>query len=158
MDDPPLSWTARVTLTADAIGTLGSHRHRAGLSGMYALYRLRQLGLKVHVYEAGHGVGGQPVLEPPIPARLRFGELDYGFSFSDDIRANGNWKEHFSGQPETCAMQLRRRQVRPLPRHPRAPASSARQRTDGGDRKAARRAGSVLSDLSDSPASSTHPA
>ena len=30
----------------------------AGMSGMYQLYRLRELGMKVRVFEAGTGVGG----------------------------------------------------------------------------------------------------
>jgi len=30
----------------------------AGLSGMYQLYRLREVGCSVHVFEAGAGVGG----------------------------------------------------------------------------------------------------
>ncbi|MBI3412058.1 MAG: NAD(P)-binding protein, partial [Planctomycetes bacterium] len=30
----------------------------AGVSGLYQLYRLRQLGLSVRVYEDGSGVGG----------------------------------------------------------------------------------------------------
>ena len=30
----------------------------AGLTGLYQLYRLRELGLSVRVYEAGSGVGG----------------------------------------------------------------------------------------------------
>jgi cation diffusion facilitator CzcD-associated flavoprotein CzcO len=30
----------------------------AGLSGMYQLYRLRQLGLSIRVFEAGNDVGG----------------------------------------------------------------------------------------------------
>ena len=30
----------------------------AGMSGMYLLYRLRELGLHVRVFEAGTGVGG----------------------------------------------------------------------------------------------------
>lgn len=30
----------------------------AGLSGMYQLYRLRELGLSARVFEAGTGVGG----------------------------------------------------------------------------------------------------
>ena len=30
----------------------------AGISGMYQLYRLRELGLRVRVFEAGTGVGG----------------------------------------------------------------------------------------------------
>ncbi len=30
----------------------------AGVTGLYQLYRLRQLGLSVRVFEAGSGVGG----------------------------------------------------------------------------------------------------
>ena len=30
----------------------------AGISGLYQLYKLRDLGLKVRVFEAGTGVGG----------------------------------------------------------------------------------------------------
>ena len=30
----------------------------AGFGGLYALYRLRRLGLSVQVFEAGSGVGG----------------------------------------------------------------------------------------------------
>ena len=30
----------------------------AGVSGLYQLYRLRELGLRVRVFEAGTGVGG----------------------------------------------------------------------------------------------------
>ena len=30
----------------------------AGFAGLYSLYRLRKLGLKVRVFEAGDGVGG----------------------------------------------------------------------------------------------------
>ena len=30
----------------------------AGVSGLYQLYRLRELGMRVRVFEAGSGVGG----------------------------------------------------------------------------------------------------
>ena len=30
----------------------------AGVSGLYQLYKLRELGLRVRVFEAGSGVGG----------------------------------------------------------------------------------------------------
>ena len=35
-----------------------------GLAGLYSIYRLRKLGLKIRAYEAGDGVGGYLVLEP----------------------------------------------------------------------------------------------
>ncbi|WP_346732849.1 NAD(P)-binding protein [Bradyrhizobium sp. 195] len=40
----------KTTLDAVVIG--------AGIAGLYQLYRMRQLGLKVRAYEAGSGVGG----------------------------------------------------------------------------------------------------
>jgi len=45
---------------APAAGRSGPHDViiGAGLSGMYQLYRLRELGLSVRVFEAGNGVGG----------------------------------------------------------------------------------------------------
>ncbi len=36
----------------------------AGMSGLYQLYRLRELGMRVRVFEAGTGVGGTWSLEP----------------------------------------------------------------------------------------------
>ena len=43
---------AAPTLDYDAI-VIG-----AGISGMYQLYQLRELGMRVRVFEAGTGVGG----------------------------------------------------------------------------------------------------
>src|SRR5882724_10307639 len=42
--------TKKTTLDAVVIG--------AGIAGLYQLYRMRQLGLKVRAFEAGSGVGG----------------------------------------------------------------------------------------------------
>ena len=72
----------------------------AGLAGMYALHRLRQLGFKVHVYEAGHGVGGTWYWNRYPGARFDSESWTYGFSFSDELLREWDWKEHFSGQPE----------------------------------------------------------
>lgn len=43
----------------------------AGFAGLFALYRLRALGLTVRVLEAGQGVGGTVVLEPLLQRPLR---------------------------------------------------------------------------------------
>jgi cation diffusion facilitator CzcD-associated flavoprotein CzcO len=72
----------------------------AGLAGMYQLHRLRQLGFKVHVYEAGHGVGGTWYWNRYPGARFDSESWTYGFSFSDELLREWDWKEHFSGQPE----------------------------------------------------------
>jgi cation diffusion facilitator CzcD-associated flavoprotein CzcO len=72
----------------------------AGLSGMYALLRLRRLGFKVRVYEAGDGVGGTWYWNRYPGARFDSESWTYGFSFSDELLTEWDWKEHFSGQPE----------------------------------------------------------
>ncbi len=72
----------------------------AGLSGMYALYKLRELGFDVHVYEAGGDVGGTWYWNRYPGARFDSESWTYGFSFSPELLRQWNWAEHFSGQPE----------------------------------------------------------
>lgn len=72
----------------------------AGLSGMYQLYRLRELGFKVHVYEAGGGVGGTWYWNRYPGARFDSESWTYGFSFDKELLRRWTWIEHFSGQPE----------------------------------------------------------
>jgi cation diffusion facilitator CzcD-associated flavoprotein CzcO len=72
----------------------------AGLSGMYQLYRLRELGFNVHVYEAGGGVGGTWYWNRYPGARFDSESWTYGFSFSPELLRRWDWAEHFSGQPE----------------------------------------------------------
>ena len=72
----------------------------AGLAGMYQLLRLRELGFKARVYEAGHGVGGTWYWNRYPGARFDSESWTYGFSFSDELLGEWDWKEHFSGQPE----------------------------------------------------------
>src|SRR5713226_10083527 len=72
----------------------------AGVSGLYQLYRLRELGLTVRVFEAGTGVGGTWYWNRYPGARFDSESWTYGFSFSDELLREWDWKEHFSGQPE----------------------------------------------------------
>src|SRR5690606_24954073 len=72
----------------------------AGISGMYQLYRLRELGLKVRVYETGDGVGGTWYWNRYPGARFDSESYSDAYSFSDEIMKEWNWSEHFSGQPE----------------------------------------------------------
>lgn len=72
----------------------------AGLSGMYQLYRLRELGLRVRVLETGTGVGGTWYWNRYPGARFDSESYSYGFSFSQELLDEWDWSEHFSGQPE----------------------------------------------------------
>ena len=73
----------------------------AGLSGMYQLYRLRELGLSVRVFEAGTDVGGTWYWNRYPGARFDSESYSYGFSFSKELLEEWEWSEHFAGQPET---------------------------------------------------------
>ena len=73
----------------------------AGLSGMYQLHRLRQLGVAVRVFEAGGGVGGTWYWNRYPGARFDSESWTYGYSFSDELLQEWEWSEHFAGQPET---------------------------------------------------------
>ena len=73
----------------------------AGMSGMYQLYRLRALGMRVRVFEAGTGVGGTWYWNRYPGARFDSESYSYGYSFSKELLAEWNWSEHFAGQPET---------------------------------------------------------
>jgi len=73
----------------------------AGMSGMYQLYRLRELGLTVRVLEAGTGVGGTWYWNRYPGARFDSESYSYQFSFSQDLLNEWDWGEHFAGQPET---------------------------------------------------------
>jgi cation diffusion facilitator CzcD-associated flavoprotein CzcO len=73
----------------------------AGLSGMYQLYRLRELGLRVRVFDAGTEVGGTWYWNRYPGARFDSESYSYGFSFSKELLQEWEWSEHFAGQPET---------------------------------------------------------
>jgi cation diffusion facilitator CzcD-associated flavoprotein CzcO len=73
----------------------------AGVSGLYQLYKLRQLGLKVRAFEAGSGVGGTWYWNRYPGARFDSESWTYGYSFSEELLKEWNWQEHFAPQPET---------------------------------------------------------
>jgi cation diffusion facilitator CzcD-associated flavoprotein CzcO len=73
----------------------------AGLSGMYQLHRLRQLGLTARVFEAGSSVGGTWYWNRYPGARFDSESWTYGFSFSEELLKAWEWSEHFAAQPET---------------------------------------------------------
>ncbi len=73
----------------------------AGIAGLYQLYRLRQLGLSVRVFETGSGVGGTWYWNRYPGARFDSESYTYGYAFSDELLQEWNWTEHFAAQPET---------------------------------------------------------
>ena len=73
----------------------------AGISGLYQLYRLRELGMRARVLEAGSGVGGTWYWNRYPGARFDSESYSYGYSFSPELLEEWNWAEHFAPQPET---------------------------------------------------------
>ena len=72
----------------------------AGFSGLYQLYRLRQLGMAVRVFEDGDGVGGTWYWNRYPGARFDSESWSYGYSFSEELLKEWDWKEHFSPQAD----------------------------------------------------------
>ena len=72
----------------------------AGVSGLYQLYRLRELGLRVRVFEAGTGVGGTWYWNRYPGARFDSESWTYGYSFSQELLEEWHWEEHFAAQVE----------------------------------------------------------
>ena len=87
------SAAADATLDFDAV-VIG-----AGVAGLYMLYRLRELGLRVRVLETGAGVGGTWYWNRYPGARLDSESWTYGYSFAE-VLEEWDWPEHFATQPE----------------------------------------------------------
>ncbi len=72
----------------------------AGVTGLYMLYRLRELGVDAKIYEGGSGIGGTWFWNRYPGARFDSESYSYGYGFSEELLQEWDWKEHFSGQPE----------------------------------------------------------
>ena len=56
-----------------------------GFAGLYALHRLRSMGLRVQVLEAGSNIGGTWFWNRYPGARCDVESLEYSYSFSDEL-------------------------------------------------------------------------
>jgi cyclohexanone monooxygenase len=72
----------------------------AGFAGMYMLHRLRGLGLKARVFEAGGGVGGTWYWNRYPGARCDVESMQYSYSFSEELDQEWTWSEKYAPQPE----------------------------------------------------------
>src|SRR5262245_56930275 len=61
----------------------------AGFAGLYMLYRLRALGLRVRVFEQGADIGGTWFWNRYAGARCDIESVDYCYSFSGQLSASG---------------------------------------------------------------------
>ncbi|MEB0013837.1 NAD(P)/FAD-dependent oxidoreductase [Glaciimonas sp. Gout2] len=72
----------------------------AGFAGLYMLHRLRQLGLKTQVCEAGKGVGGTWYWNRYPGARCDVESMQYSYSFSEELQQEWQWTERYPKQDE----------------------------------------------------------
>jgi cation diffusion facilitator CzcD-associated flavoprotein CzcO len=72
----------------------------AGLSGLYALHHLRELGFSAHVVEAGDGVGGTWYWNRYPGARCDVPSMEYSYGFSPELEQEWDWSEVFPAQEE----------------------------------------------------------
>jgi cyclohexanone monooxygenase len=72
----------------------------AGVGGLYAIYRLRRLGLKLRAFEAGGDVGGTWYWNRYPGCRCDVESMEYSYSFSDALQQEWHWPERYGTQPE----------------------------------------------------------
>ena len=72
----------------------------AGVTGLYSLYRFRESGFSVRAFEDASGVGGTWYWNRYPGARFDSESYTYGYSFSEELLQEWDWKELYSGQPE----------------------------------------------------------
>jgi cyclohexanone monooxygenase len=72
----------------------------AGFGGLYALHKLRGIGLKALVLEAAPSVGGTWWANRYPGARVDIQSLEYSYSFSEPLQQQWHWSERYASQPE----------------------------------------------------------
>lgn len=72
----------------------------AGFAGLYALYRLREMGLSVVVLDAADDIGGTWYLNRYPGCRCDVESLAYSYSFSPELEQEWDWSERYATQPE----------------------------------------------------------
>jgi cation diffusion facilitator CzcD-associated flavoprotein CzcO len=93
--------TNGATTSADPVKQYDAIVIGAGVSGLYQLHCLRQLGLNVRLFKDGDGIGGTWYWNRYPGCRFDSESETYGYSFSKELLQEWNWKEHFSAQPDT---------------------------------------------------------
>ena len=72
----------------------------AGFAGLYMLHRLRGLGFRARVVEAGRGVGGTWYWNRYPGARCDIESTQYSYQFSPELEQEWCWSERYATQAE----------------------------------------------------------
>lgn len=73
----------------------------AGVSGIYLIYRLQELGVSATVLEASDDLGGTWHHNRYPGCRFDSESVTYAYSFSKELLDDWTWSEHFAGRAET---------------------------------------------------------
>ena len=93
MTNEPSSTTANaVDVDAVVVG--------AGFGGLYAIYKLRELGFSARLFERGSDVGGTWYWNRYPGARCDAPSMQYSYSFSPELQQEWVWSELYASQPE----------------------------------------------------------
>ncbi|MGI5472380.1 flavin-containing monooxygenase [Streptomyces sp. CA-132043] len=72
----------------------------AGFAGLYQLHRLRRLGYRARIIEAGDDVGGTWYWNRYPGARCDIESVEYSYSFDPELQQEWDWSERYAAQPE----------------------------------------------------------
>ncbi|WP_051236504.1 flavin-containing monooxygenase [Ottowia thiooxydans] len=72
----------------------------AGFAGMYAIHKLRKIGLQPLAFEAGNDVGGTWYWNRYPGARCDVESMEYSYSFDNDLQQEWQWSERYASQAE----------------------------------------------------------
>ncbi|MGI8608884.1 MAG: flavin-containing monooxygenase [Candidatus Dormibacteria bacterium] len=72
----------------------------SGISGIYMLHKLRQMGSNAVVFEKAPGVGGTWFWNRYPGAQCDVPSMQYSYSFDEDLQQEWEWSEHHARQPE----------------------------------------------------------
>ena len=72
----------------------------AGFAGLYMLHRLRGLGMRTRVFEAGDGIGGTWFWNCYPGARCDVDSMQYCYSWSDELQREWQWTERYPTRNE----------------------------------------------------------
>lgn len=72
----------------------------AGFAGVYAAYKMRELGLRTRVFERGSDVGGTWYWNRYPGCRCDAPSMQYSYQFCDELQQEWKWSETYAPQPE----------------------------------------------------------
>lgn len=94
MNESPSTATGTAGVDVDAV-VVG-----AGFAGLYAVYKLRELGFSARLFERGSDVGGTWYWNRYPGARCDAPSMQYSYSFSAELQQEWVWSELYASQPE----------------------------------------------------------